>query len=75
MAFPGHMAGRALTAYNLVIFMGVFMVQWVIGLGIDLFLWLGLESPRAYQAAFGVFWLCCLASFAHFSQYSRSARG
>jgi predicted MFS family arabinose efflux permease len=75
MAFPGHMAGRALTAYNLVIFMGVFMVQWVIGLGIDLFLWLGLESTRAYQAALGVFWLCCLASFAHFWQYSRSARG
>jgi MFS family permease len=28
MAFPSHMAGRALTAYNLVIFMGVFTVQW-----------------------------------------------
>lgn len=75
MAFPNHMAGRALTAYNLVIFMGVFTVQWGIGLGIDLFLWLGLESARAYQAAIGVFWLCCLASFAHFWYFSKPTRG
>ncbi len=75
MAFPSHMAGRALTAYNLVIFMGVFTVQWGIGLGIDLFLWLGLEGTRAYQAAFGVFWLCCLASYAHFWRASKAARG
>jgi predicted MFS family arabinose efflux permease len=71
MAFPSHMAGRALTAYNLVIFMGVFIVQWGIGLGIDLFLWLGLASTQAYQAAIGVFWLCCLASFVHFWQRTR----
>jgi predicted MFS family arabinose efflux permease len=75
MAFPGHMAGRALTAYNLVIFMGVFTVQWAIGLGIDLFLWFGLGTVHAYQAAFGVFWLCCLASFMHFWRYSNVARG
>jgi predicted MFS family arabinose efflux permease len=71
MAFPSHMAGRALTAYNLVIFMGVFIVQWGIGLGIDLFLWMGLASTHAYQAAIGVFWLCCLASFVHFWQRTR----
>ncbi len=75
MAFPSHMAGRALTAYNLVIFMGVFTVQWGIGLGIDLFLWLGLEGVRAYQAAFGVFWLCCLASYAHFWRTSNRDSG
>lgn len=66
MAFPGHMAGRALTAYNLVIFMGVFCTQWGIGLGIDLFLWLGLGSVEAFQAALACFWLLCAASFAHF---------
>jgi predicted MFS family arabinose efflux permease len=75
MAFPSHMAGRALTAYNLVIFMGVFTVQWGIGLSIDLFLWLGLDATRAYQAAIGVFWLCCLLSFAHFWQRTRTALG
>ncbi len=68
MAFPSHIAGRALTAYNLVIFMGVFTVQWGIGLGIDLFVWLGLPSAHAYQAAMGIFWLACLVSYAHFWQ-------
>jgi predicted MFS family arabinose efflux permease len=75
MAFPSHMAGRALTAYNLVIFMGVFVVQWSIGLGIDFFLWLGLASVRAYQAAFAVFWLACLLSYVHFWRAARPARG
>ena len=32
MAFPPSLAGRALSAYNLVIFAGVFVVQWGIGL-------------------------------------------
>ncbi|MEY4295533.1 MAG: Bicyclomycin resistance protein [Pseudomonadota bacterium] len=75
MAFPNHMAGRALTTYNLIIFMGVFTVQWAIGLGIDLFLWLGFGTVKAYQAAFGVFWLCCLASFMHFWRHSNVAQG
>jgi hypothetical protein len=75
MAFPSHMAGRALTAYNLVIFMGVFTVQWGIGLGIDLFVWIGIDTVRAYQAAFGVFWLGCLISYGHFWYCSRPARG
>ncbi len=72
MAFESHMAGRALTAYNLVIFMGVFIVQWGIGLGIDLFRWMGLTEVQAYTAAFGVFWLCCVTSYVHFY---RDARG
>src|SRR5213075_2681811 len=35
MAFPAHLAGRALSAYNLVIFGGVFVIQWGIGLLVD----------------------------------------
>ncbi len=66
MAFPQEMAGRALTAYNLVIFMGVFTMQWGIGLGIDLFLWFGLGATEAFQAALGVFWCLCVGSFVHF---------
>jgi hypothetical protein len=65
------MAGRALTAYNLVIFMGVFTVQWGIGLGIDLFRWFGMGEVQAYTAAFGVFWLCCVASYVHFYRHAR----
>lgn len=66
MAFPNHMAGRALTAYNLVIFMGVFCMQWGIGLAVDLFLWLGLGTTPAFQAAMALFWLLCVVSVAHF---------
>ena len=36
MAFPPALAGRALSGYNLVIFSGVFVVQWGLGLLIDL---------------------------------------
>jgi hypothetical protein len=71
MAFESHMAGRALTAYNLVIFMGVFCVQWGIGLAIDLFRWLGLIETSAFAAAFVVFWLCCIAAYAHFYKHSQ----
>jgi predicted MFS family arabinose efflux permease len=73
MAFPQAIVGRALTAYNLVIFMGVFSMQWGLGLAIDLFLWLGLEVTQAFQAAFGLFWLLCLGSFIHFCTAKSSA--
>ena len=71
MAFESHMAGRALTAYNLVIFMGVFSVQWGIGLSIDLFRWFGLVETHAFVLAFSVFWLCCIAAYVHFYKHSQ----
>ena len=66
MAFPQALAGRALSANNLVIFAGVFVVQWGIGLLIDAFKALGAAEPAAYQAAVSVFLACCVASYAHF---------
>jgi len=66
MAFPSHLAGRALSAYNLVIFAGIFVVQWGIGLGVDLARSLGLETVLAYQAAFGAFGICSLISWLFF---------
>lgn len=66
MAFPGALAGRALSAYNLVIFSGVFSVQWGIGLAVDAFKTLGLGQVQAYQAAMSVFLVCCVASYIHF---------
>lgn len=35
MTFPDALAGRALTAYNLVLFSGVFVIQWLFGALID----------------------------------------
>lgn len=66
MAFPQVLAGRALSAYNLVLFAGIFIVQWGIGLMIDGFMGLGWSEPNAFRAAFAVFLLCCLASYVHF---------
>lgn len=66
MAFPQALAGRALSAYNLVLFSGVFIVQWGIGLLIDLFKSQGLGTVNAFRAAFGVFFICALASYLRF---------
>ncbi len=66
MAFPAALAGRALSAYNLVIFAGVFVIQWGIGLLIDGFKAAGLSEVGAFQVAFGVFLVCCMAAYGHF---------
>lgn len=71
MAFPPHLAGRALSAYNLVIFVGVFVVQWGIGLGIDLFKSLGWPPVLAFQAAFSIFGLCLVLSYVYFHWANR----
>ena len=66
MAFPAALAGRALSAYNLVIFSGVFAVQWGIGLLLDGFKAWGLAEVAAYQGAFGVYGLACLGAYVYF---------
>lgn len=71
MAFPPHLAGRALSAYNLIIFVGVFVVQWGIGLGVDYFKSLGLAPVLAFQSAFSVFGLCAVLSYVYFHWANR----
>lgn len=66
MAFPPHLAGRALSAYNLVIFAGIFVVQWGMGLGVDAVRGLGGTAAQAYQVAFGVLGLCSGLSWLFF---------
>jgi MFS family permease len=66
MAFPPGAAGRALTAYNLVLFTGVFVVQWGIGLAIDGFKALGLAEVSAFRGAMAVFLACSVISYGHF---------
>ena len=61
--FPAALAGRALSAFNLVIFSGVFALQWVTGLAIDALLVAGWAPVPAYQAAFGGFAMACAMSF------------
>jgi len=66
MAFPPALAGRALSAYNLVIFAGVFTVQWGIGLLADGFAAAGLDTVGSFQAAMGVFLALSVASYGYF---------
>jgi predicted MFS family arabinose efflux permease len=58
-AFAAAVAGRALSAFNLVVFAGVFGVQWGIGAAIDGLLALGLARVDAYRIALAAFAGCC----------------
>lgn len=66
MAFRTELAGRALSAYNLVIFAGVFSVQWGLGLRIDGLRSLGWNEVAAFQGAMGCYGLCSLWAYLHF---------
>jgi len=66
LALPAEAAGRALSGYNLVIFGGVFVVQWGIGLLIDaLGLFMDSELAR-YQGAITIFGVCGVLAYAVF---------
>jgi hypothetical protein len=71
IAFPPSVAGRALSAFNLVIFLGVFVIQWGIGLLTDALVAAGLTKPHSLQVAMSVLLLCCLASYIHFLRAAR----
>ena len=71
-AFPAAQAGRALSAFNLVIFSGVFTVQWGVGLAVDALRGLGLAEVEAFRGAMGALLLLCVASFAWFLQRMRA---
>ncbi|MDO8420513.1 MAG: MFS transporter [Rubrivivax sp.] len=71
-AFPAALAGRALSAFNLVIFGGVFCIQWGIGLLIDGLRTLGLGEAEAFRAAFIAFGLCCVMAYIWFLRGGRS---
>lgn len=71
MAFPQALAGRALSAYNLVIFAGVFVVQWGIGLAVDAFVAAGLSTVLAFRSAIAVFLACNVGAYAWFLWWGR----
>jgi len=74
MAFPASLAGRALSAYNLVIFGGVFVIQWGIGLLVDGFRALGWSEVSSFRAAFAMFLASTVLSYAWFLWSSRHNR-
>ncbi len=66
LAFPSALAGRALSAYNLVIFVGVFLLQWGIGLAVDTFKTIGWTTESSFQGAFALLAVCCTLSYVWF---------
>jgi MFS family permease len=68
-AFPATEAGKGLSGYNLVIFLGVFCVQWGFGLLIDMFRNFGLEEVASFQSALAVFLGLCVVSYLHFLRH------
>ena len=66
MTFPPALAGRALSAYNLVCFLGIFTMQWGVGLLVDALKAHGWSEAASFQGAFAVFFCCSLASLVYY---------
>ena len=56
MTFPDHLAGRALTAYNMVLFSGVFLIQWLFGVLVDWCIGWADTEAQGFQYALR-FWI------------------
>lgn len=61
-AFPKAEAGRALSAFNLLIFLGVFSGQWGIGLAIDALMVAGWAPASSHRAAMALLLLGNIAA-------------
>lgn len=74
MAFPMQIAGRALSAFNLTLFLGTFIWQWMIGLGIDALLDAGVARADALRLMMALVAVCELLAYGWFA-LRRDARG
>ena len=66
LSFPSYLAGKALTSFNLLIFSGTFIMQWLIRFIIDYIKMLGHSELLGLKAAFSVFLLLGLFSYFFF---------
>ena len=64
LTFPPSLTGRAYTAFNLVIFVGIFACQWLFGVAIDAFRALGDSEVAAFRHAMLVWVLIQALPFA-----------
>ena len=66
LSFSGHSAGKALTSFNLLIFAGTFVMQWLMGFVIDIVKSLGHSEIFAFKSAFSVFLILSVISYIFF---------
>ena len=73
MKFSTNLAGKSLTSFNLLIFVGTFIVQWSIGLLIDISRNYGFDEVKSFQISFMVYLLICILSYSYFVFRNRDA--
>ena len=66
LSFPTSLAGKSLTSFNLLIFVGTFIMQWGIGLIIDFCQFLGREEVQSFKISFTVYLIICIFSYLYF---------
>ncbi len=66
LSFPTSLAGKSLTSFNLLIFVGTFIMQWGIGLIIDFCQFLGREEVQSFKISFTVYLIICILSYLYF---------
>ena len=66
LSFPTSLAGKSLTSFNLLIFVGTFIMQWGIGLIIDFCLYLGKEEVQSFKISFTIYLIICIFSYLYF---------
>jgi len=66
MAFSLKNAGKALTSFNLLIFIGAFFIQWIIGLIIDIGISLNYSETNSFKIAMSFVLITSLFSYLFF---------
>ena len=66
LSFPSNLAGKALTSFNLLIFSGTFIMQWLIGFVIDYVILRGYPETIGFQFAFSLFLFLSFVSYIFF---------
>ena len=72
LSFPTNLAGKSLTSFNLLIFVGTFIMQWGIGLVIDLSQFFGKGEIQSFQISFFVYLIICIFSYLYFLLNNRN---
>ena len=72
MAFSISNAGKALTSFNLLLFVGAFFIQWVIGIIIDFGISIGINEINSFRLSMFFVLLTSLLSYFYFLKKSKS---
>jgi hypothetical protein len=72
MAFSISNAGKALTSFNLLLFVGAFFIQWVIGIIIDFGISIGINEINSFRLSMFFVLLTSLLSYFYFLKKSNS---